>query len=359
MDQKLPTDMLTAHECAAHTGLSVRALRLYERHGLISPHRTAKNWRLYSAKDLERLSEIIILKGFGLPLSRIAKLLAGKETNLKGVLSMQSDALTQQRSRIDQSLATIASVQSEMSVGVVSVSTLINLAKEMTMTDATTDDLAWRLYEQARPRTEISLDASTLDDYPSHYRLEDGTVVTIEPGKNSIEISLTGQPFIPLYPEARDKFFSKQMPLQFTFDRNTTGSITGLTLHQSGLELPAKRMSAGEAEKLMTALAKRVSEKTAFPSSEATLRKMISNAQEGVMDETQMTAEMAKVVEPQVKTVKREMRDLGALRSLTFKGVGRDGWDVYDANFENGEQQWRIYLQDDGKVSGLLVRPSP
>jgi hypothetical protein len=37
-DQEVP---LTAHECASRIGLTVRALRLYQRHGLISPRRTA------------------------------------------------------------------------------------------------------------------------------------------------------------------------------------------------------------------------------------------------------------------------------------------------------------------------------
>ncbi|MGL4491067.1 MAG: hypothetical protein ACRCU5_16630, partial [Rhizobiaceae bacterium] len=236
---------------------------------------------------------------------------------------------------------------------------LINLAKEMTMTDATTNDMAWKLYEQARPRTEITLDASTLDDYPSHYRMDDGTIVTIEPGKNSIEISLTGQPFVPLYPEARDKFFAKQMPLQFTFERNASDAITGLVLHQSGLEIPAKRISDSEANTSINALAKRISEKSAFPSSEATVRKLIADAQNGVMDETLMTAELALVVQSQVETVEREMHKIGALQSITFKGVARDGWDVYLASFEKGEQVWRLYLQDNGKVSGLFFSPTP
>jgi DNA-binding transcriptional MerR regulator len=33
---------LSASECARQMGLSVRALRLYERYGLISPRRTGK-----------------------------------------------------------------------------------------------------------------------------------------------------------------------------------------------------------------------------------------------------------------------------------------------------------------------------
>jgi hypothetical protein len=36
---------LTAAECAERTGLTVRALRVYEEYGLIAPQRTLSGWR--------------------------------------------------------------------------------------------------------------------------------------------------------------------------------------------------------------------------------------------------------------------------------------------------------------------------
>ena len=61
--------LLTAQECAERIGLSVRTLRLYEQHGLISPRRTAKQWRLYGSGEIARLNEILALKTLGLSLS--------------------------------------------------------------------------------------------------------------------------------------------------------------------------------------------------------------------------------------------------------------------------------------------------
>jgi DNA-binding transcriptional MerR regulator len=63
---------LTAAECAQRIGLTVRALRLYEQHGLITPRRTVKNWRCYGAGEIARLNEVLTLKRLGLSLSRIA-----------------------------------------------------------------------------------------------------------------------------------------------------------------------------------------------------------------------------------------------------------------------------------------------
>jgi DNA-binding transcriptional MerR regulator len=53
---------LTAAECASRTGLTVRALRVYERYDLIRPRRTASGWRLYGPAEITRLTEIIALK---------------------------------------------------------------------------------------------------------------------------------------------------------------------------------------------------------------------------------------------------------------------------------------------------------
>src|SRR5688572_3280932 len=84
---------LTAAEYADRIGLTVRALRVYEQHGLLSPRRTANNWRLYGVEDIARLNEILALKRLGLSLTGIADLLAGKATDLVRTLSMQQATL--------------------------------------------------------------------------------------------------------------------------------------------------------------------------------------------------------------------------------------------------------------------------
>ena len=67
---------LTAAECTARTGLSARALRLYEEHGLITPGRTAGGWRLYGPEELVRLNALTLLKLAGLSLDQIAGIFA-------------------------------------------------------------------------------------------------------------------------------------------------------------------------------------------------------------------------------------------------------------------------------------------
>ncbi|MEH7835327.1 MerR family transcriptional regulator [Rhizobium laguerreae] len=94
---------LTAAECSERIGLTVKALRLYEKRGLINPRRTGKNWRLYGIEDIARLNEILALKRLGLSLARITELLAGQVTDLDRTLSMQQTQLLSLRGRVEDS----------------------------------------------------------------------------------------------------------------------------------------------------------------------------------------------------------------------------------------------------------------
>jgi DNA-binding transcriptional MerR regulator len=80
---------LTAAECARRTGLTVRALRVYERLKLLEPARSAKGWRLYGPEELVRLNTIVALKNFGLSLAQIRKLSGDGPPALAEIFDMQ------------------------------------------------------------------------------------------------------------------------------------------------------------------------------------------------------------------------------------------------------------------------------
>ncbi len=56
--------------------MEIQNLRVYEKRGLITPHRTPGGTRLYSRDDIAVLSEIRILLSDGLNLAGIANVLA-------------------------------------------------------------------------------------------------------------------------------------------------------------------------------------------------------------------------------------------------------------------------------------------
>lgn len=66
---------LTASQAAAALGISAKALRLYERAGLIAPGRTAAGWRVYGPGDMARAREIAALRALGVTLRQIGPML--------------------------------------------------------------------------------------------------------------------------------------------------------------------------------------------------------------------------------------------------------------------------------------------
>ena len=63
------------------SGIAVQSLRLYERHGLLSPARSKGGTRRYSAADLARLKRISELVDAGVNLAGIARILELEDDN--------------------------------------------------------------------------------------------------------------------------------------------------------------------------------------------------------------------------------------------------------------------------------------
>lgn len=67
---------LSIGDLAIRTGLSVSAIRFYERKGLITPDRNAGNQRRYEGSDIRRLSFILIAQQIGLSIEQIKTVMA-------------------------------------------------------------------------------------------------------------------------------------------------------------------------------------------------------------------------------------------------------------------------------------------
>jgi len=105
---------LTAAECARRTGLTVRALRVYERAGLVKPARSAKGWRVYGPAEFERLNIVVALKGFGLTLAQIRKSFGASPPALAAVLDMQLKTWAARRIAADRAIAQIQSASARL-----------------------------------------------------------------------------------------------------------------------------------------------------------------------------------------------------------------------------------------------------
>jgi len=126
---------LSPAETARRFGVSQKALRLYESHGLLAPIRAQSGWRAYGAKEIARLHQILALKGLGLPLSKIAQLLSRHPLALEKILAVQEEALSQEQTRVGRALKLVRNARAKLAAGnALSVDDLIQLTKETTMT---------------------------------------------------------------------------------------------------------------------------------------------------------------------------------------------------------------------------------
>ena len=86
------------------SGISHQSLRLYERHGLLTPARSAGGTRRYSADDLARLQRISELVAAGVNIAGIARILSLEDRNAalddhNVTLQSDNDALRAEKAR--------------------------------------------------------------------------------------------------------------------------------------------------------------------------------------------------------------------------------------------------------------------
>ena len=93
---------------AQQLGVSAKALRLYEQHGLITPGRTAAGWRAYGPDEMARAAEIVTLRALGLSLAQIARVLGDDPQGLEPALAAHQVTL---EGRIRQLVGTVEKVR--------------------------------------------------------------------------------------------------------------------------------------------------------------------------------------------------------------------------------------------------------
>ena len=217
------------------------------------------------------------------------------------------------------------------------------------------------LMEQAMPRTAIAYNAADFDKFAGAYEFPNGAAyMTVRREGDHFFTRVTGQQDVEVFPESPTKFFLKVVDAQISFDTDASGKVTELVLHQGGREQHAKRTDDAAAKAFDAAFEARFKSQTPDPAREAPLRQFIEAASRGTPDFEIMSPQLADAVRKQKPMADETFQKAGAFKSLTFKGVGPGGADIYIAAFEHANQEWRIGpLGPDGKINGIVSRPAP
>ena len=119
-------------------------------------------------------------------------------------------------------------------------------------TGAGADDIGFHLLDPALPlaappappkqRTAIDLSADVLARYVGNYQLAPNLTLEITLSNGMLFVHPTGQQVFRMWPESETDFFLKELDAQLTFQRDPSGAVTGVMLHQGGQNTTAPKL---------------------------------------------------------------------------------------------------------------------
>lgn len=112
---------LSASEAAERLGVSIKALRLYEQRGLVTPRRTVGGYRAYGPEEMTRASEIVALRALGLSLAQVARVLEGDAQSLESALAAHEASLEREIRKLVGSIDKIRGIRAGLALSQVPV----------------------------------------------------------------------------------------------------------------------------------------------------------------------------------------------------------------------------------------------
>lgn len=98
----------TVKQLADLAGVTPRALRYYDRIGLLRPGRTTQaGYRLYGTEQVDRLQQILFYRELGFPLEEVARLLDQPDFDAQAALQSHLAELVSRRERLDALILTV------------------------------------------------------------------------------------------------------------------------------------------------------------------------------------------------------------------------------------------------------------
>ncbi|HUI55811.1 MAG TPA: MerR family transcriptional regulator [Bryobacteraceae bacterium] len=146
--------MYQARQFAELAGVTVRTLHHYDRVGLLKPRRTRAGYRIYQARDLERLEQVVALKFLGLPLKQIRSLLDREALPLPDALRRQRRVLEDKRQLLDRAIRAIQEAEASLRSGKAADTALLTKIIEVIEMQSNTDWLA--KYQNPAAKSKIA-----------------------------------------------------------------------------------------------------------------------------------------------------------------------------------------------------------
>ena len=92
------------------------------------------------------------------------------------------------------------------------------------------------------PPVEIPLPASTIAKFVGSYEMTPQFIIQVTQVDSTLFLQATGQPKFQMFATSRTEFFLKAVRAELRFQANATGDVTGVILHQNGVEQFARKV---------------------------------------------------------------------------------------------------------------------
>ena len=96
--------------------------------------------------------------------------------------------------------------------------------------------------EPASKYEQVEVDPKLFEGYVGRYQLAPNFILTITTEDDRLFAQATGQPRFEAFAKSETEFFLKVVDALITFAADESGRATALTLHQNGMDMPAKRL---------------------------------------------------------------------------------------------------------------------
>lgn len=180
--------MYPIHQFAELAGLTAKALRHYERIGLLRPSRTPSGYRLYSERDLERLEQIVALKSLGFPLKQVRVLLEGSALTLREALRLQRRALEERQMLLGRAIRAIAAAAESYDTSAATDPALLKKIMEaLTMQDGIEAMKKYYSTEEAWEKRRHYYEEGPSPEWRTLYR-DISAALDIDPGSDEAQV---------------------------------------------------------------------------------------------------------------------------------------------------------------------------
>jgi hypothetical protein len=143
----------------------------------------------------------------------------------------------------------------------------------------------------------------------------------------------------------------------FSFDLGPDGRVIALNFGDGAVPGTMKRLPNGEAEKRAAELAAKLKAQVPDTRTEGVIRELIRSVLDGSINFDRFFGErMAILARVQFPDMQSDFKSLGDLKSLAFKGVGIQGGDIYEAAFANGQREFRVLVDAQGRIDAMGIQ---